>query len=95
MAAAVKQRSAYLMRTRPEDGPFKRYTPDEWVKKGKGNLFPEERPKKLTVRRMSRIDDSDDDEDEVNEEEPQPVVKNKTMPQRGRATRSRGTRGRK
>ena len=83
LAQSIQQRSAYLMRTRPEDGTFKRFSPDDSAKKGKEKL--DERPQKLKVRRRRLVDDYDD-------EEPKP---HKTMPRRGRATRSRGTRGRK
>ena len=92
LSTAVKQRSAYLMRTRREE-PFERFTPDDYVNKGKEPQIPEKRRRKLTVRRMRHVSSSD--EDEENEEETQPEVRVKTMPTRGRATTSHRTRGRK
>ena len=94
LATAAKQRSAYLLRTRAEEERI-RFSPYDFVNKGKEKQIVEKRPRKLLVRRpprKMRLEESDEDEDDETEEEPQPVVRTKTMSKRGRATTSRASR---
>ena len=61
-----------------------RFTPDDWINKGKETLVEDERPRRSTVVRRMRSMDDDDEE----EEQPQPEARTKIPPKRGRGTRT-------
>ena len=72
LATAAKQRFAYLLRTRAEEERI-RFSPYDFVNKGKEKQIVEKRPRKLVVRRprkMRQVEESDEDEDDETEEEP-------------------------
>ena len=87
----AQQRSAYMLR---EKKGIRRFTPDDWIKKGKEPAVRDERPGRSTaVRRMRSIDSDDEDEDELEiDEQPQRVGTKKIPPKRGRGTMSLRTR---
>ncbi|KAE8808451.1 hypothetical protein D1007_15005 [Hordeum vulgare] len=73
MTLKAFQRSAYMLK--PRKG-FKRYTPEDYVNKGKNLVLGGSRMTE-DVTRMRGMDDEDDDEDEL--DEMQPVVRRKKL----------------
>ena len=68
---------------KPRTGNFRRYTPEDYVNRGKKALVDsdDEPPRRSALRRMRNDEE---------EEEPEPELHEKIPPRRGRGPRTRG-----